>query len=80
MARDIDSAFQQYGLHAYVPAPYHYAVVIAVCAIPFILVCSLLCFMNDEDESYEVQPAKVAPTSKAAPAKAKASPRREKLE
>ena len=54
-------AWEQYGLHAYVPAPYHYAVVLTVCSIPFILVCSLLCFMSDEDESYDAPPVKVAP-------------------
>ena len=67
-------AWEQYGLHAYVPAPYHYAVVVSVCAIPFLLVISLLCFMSDEDE-IAAPPVKVVPT-----AKPKSANRPEKLD
>lgn len=75
IVRDIDMAWQQYGLHDYVPAPYHYAVVVGVCSIPFILVCATLCCLGDEEDLYQAPPARVSPSKGG-----KTTSRREKLE
>ena len=48
--RDINMAWEQYGLFAYIPAPWHYTLVTLICMIPFVLICSLLCCFIDEDE------------------------------
>jgi hypothetical protein len=48
--RDIDYAWGQYGLYNYVPAPYHYWAVGAVTTLPFMLVCSLLCCIVEDDD------------------------------
>ena len=50
MARDIDRTWAQYGLNAYVGAPYHYVVVALLCAIPFFMILGLLCCLADDDE------------------------------
>ena len=50
MARDVDRAWQQYGLNAYIGAPYHYYVSFSLCCLPFILIVSLLCCVTDDDE------------------------------
>jgi len=47
--RDIDQAWLQYGLDAYVPPPFHYWVVTLFCALPFMLVISLLCCISDDE-------------------------------
>ena len=57
--RDIDIAWEQYGLFKYIPAPWHYTLVTLICMIPFVLICSLLCCFIDEDEP--PQGAKVKP-------------------
>ena len=61
--RDVDMAWTQYGLDAYIPPPYHYALAFFMCCTPFILVCAMLCCMLDEDDDEPARPAKVAPKS-----------------
>ena len=72
---DIDMAWKQYDLHQYVPAPYHYYLVVCLCAMPFMLVCGLLCCMSDEEEDMPARPSQVKQASQG-----KKSPRREKIE
>ena len=74
--RDIDFAWTRYGLHDYIPAPYHYTLVTIVCMLPFALVCSLLCCLIEEDEP-QPQVAKPQPAGSKA---SKVTSKPEKLE
>jgi len=47
--RDIDMTWESYGLDKYVPAPFHYYLVMLLISLPFVLVISLLCCFIDED-------------------------------
>ena len=71
-------AWEQYGLNAYIPAPWHYVLAALMCSTPFILVCAMLCCMLDEDEDSDIPAprAKVAPKSP----QSKKSGRAEKLD
>ena len=53
--RDIDRAWAQYGLNAYVPPPYHYWLVSMICCAPFLLIVGLLCCLTDEEEDFKPQ-------------------------
>eukprot|EP00354_Favella_ehrenbergii_P009116 CAMPEP_0170468044 /NCGR_PEP_ID=MMETSP0123-20130129/11378_1 /TAXON_ID=182087 /ORGANISM="Favella ehrenbergii, Strain Fehren 1" /LENGTH=122 /DNA_ID=CAMNT_0010734527 /DNA_START=414 /DNA_END=782 /DNA_ORIENTATION=- len=48
--RDIDNAWRQYGLFNYIPAPYHYWLVLCISCAPFLLIVSLLCCLSDEED------------------------------
>jgi len=85
MMRDIDGAWRAYGLDAYIGEPFHYWLVMAVCSLPFMLICSLLCCIGDEDDfdkpQYPQQPASPS-KGEAAPAspKKRSAVRAEKLD
>ena len=48
--RDIDQAWRNYGLDAYIGTPYNYWLVASVCSMPFVLICTLLCCIDDGDD------------------------------
>ena len=49
--KDIDGLWAQYNLYQYIPAPFHYTAVGIATALPFILVCTLLCCLFEDDEA-----------------------------
>lgn len=48
--KDIDGLWMQYDLYRFIPEPWQYTAVGLAVALPFILVCSLLCCLMDDDE------------------------------
>ena len=85
--RDIDMAWRNYGLEAYVPPPFHYWLVTIVCSMPFILIITLLCCLTDEDEFDKPQYAQKNPegaqnqtSANASSPKKKSASRAEKLD
>ena len=77
--RDIDNAWRQYGLNAYVPPPYHYWIVMTICSAPFLLIVGLLCCLSDEEDEKPQYPQRVGPAdgnAKDSKQPAKASPRK----
>ena len=58
--KDIDGLWRQYDLYRFIPEPWQYTAVGLAVALPFILVCSLLCCLMDDEEA----PAKPQHTPK----------------
>ena len=49
--KDIDSLWDSYNLYRFIPSPWQYTAVGLAIAIPFMLVCTLLCCLLDEDDA-----------------------------